>query len=132
MAFNINTQQLADTTTFQLNDVQGNPIWADSEETLPVQIEVYGKSSKAFRNWGAIVARKQLARKGKVFTQEEQAENTADFLVAITKTTYNLEIDGVPVTDADSMKAMYSNPSLFWVGEQVSEKLGELGAFLQK
>lgn len=132
MAFNISTQQLSDTTILHLNDVEGNPIYADAEETLPVQIEVYGKSSKAFRNWGASVARKQLARKGKPYTQEETAENTADFLVAITKTTYNLEIDGTPVIDETSMKQMYSNPALFWVGEQVSEKLGELGAFLQK
>lgn len=130
--FDLNTKQLNDTTIFQLNDPSGDPLWADEEMTLPVQLEIFGKSSKQYRQWQASAARKNLANKNKVPTQEQIADNTAEFLTAVTKTSYNLAINGEAILTADQFKEVYLNPALMWVGDQVAEKLGDMSGFLQK
>lgn len=133
MSFNIKTKQLSDTTILNLVDPgTGLMMFADDAETQPLQIEVYGKSSKAYRNWQASASRKALARGKKQVTPEEAAENTADFLVAVSKQAMNFDIDGVAIDSPAMFKLLYSDPSLYWIGDQVAEKLGETEAFLQK
>lgn len=133
--FNINSRQLNDTTILHLVDPStGLEMYADEAETQPLQVEIYGRSSKQFRNWVAAASRKQEAQKNKnkKKTLEEQMDDTAEYLATITKSISNFDMDGKPLDCHEAYKELYSNPALVWIGEQVSEKLGELDNFLQK
>lgn len=133
MAFNINKLQLSDTTTLHLLDPATNaPLYADDAETQPLQIEVYGRSSSVYRKWQAEALRKSNLRKNKELTADQSREATAEFLATISKSASNFDQDGEPVNSYESFKKLYSNPSLFWIGDQVAQTLGELEAFLGK
>lgn len=134
--FDLNSLQLSDTQTFQLISPDGEALYNDEEMTQPVHLEIYGRSSKQFKNWQASAARKQAAANGvgkpKALTPEQVAENTADFLTALTKSAQNLYIGGVEINSPEQFKEMYLNPKLEWVGDQVSEHFGDRASFLQK
>jgi hypothetical protein len=107
-------------------------MYADEAETLPLQITVYGRSSKQYRNWLAVANRASLARGKKPQTPEQILTETAEFLAAITKSIHNFDLDGEALDNSESFKKLYSNPSLVWVADQVAESLGAAEGFLQK
>lgn len=134
MAFNITSRALADTTILHLTDPEtGLFMYADEAEKQPLTIELYGRSSKQYRNWMAATLRKQDAdKKKKAKSLEETLDDNADFLATVSVKASNFDMDGVAIDSKEMFKKLYANPSLLWIGEQVSEKLSELGNFIQK
>jgi hypothetical protein len=139
MSFNIKNRALFDTTVLHLVDPDtGNDMYADEKETQPLTIELYGRSSKQYRNWLASATRKaekeKLANKGKEKskTPDESIEDSAEFLAAVSIKATNFDYEGVAIDSKEMFKKLYADPSLMWVGEQVVEKLGDMSAFLPK
>lgn len=137
MSFDILNTQLSDTSTFQLEHPVNGPIFADGEAaTKPVMFEIYGKSSKVFRNYMATQARKNALKQktgkaDKTPTAEEVLESNAEFYATITKSITNLNMGGVEVDSFDAYQKLYANPSLDWVTTQIAENFGSVDSFLQ-
>lgn len=137
MSFDINAVQLSDTTSFQLEHPINGPIFAGENDTLPVMIEVYGKASKVFRNYMATQARKNAIKQKtgkaeKTPTAEEVLEANSEFYATITKSITNLKMGEVEVDNFDAYKALYVNPKLDWVTNQVARAFGDVDAFLSE
>ncbi len=134
MTFNISTKKLSDSTILHLTDpATGVYMYADADEKEPLTIELYGRSSKQYRNWMAATLRKQeAAKKQKQKSLEETLADNADFLATVSIKATNFDMDGVAIDNKEMFKKLYAEPSLAWIGEQVSEALGDNGNFLQK
>lgn len=137
MSFDLNAAQLNETATFQLEHPINGPIFAGPDETLPVMVEVYGKSSKVFRNYMATQNKKNAIKQrtgkaDKAPTADEVLESNSEFYATLVKSITNLTMNGEPVDNFDSYKAMFANPKLSWVGEQINEKFNEVEAFLSE
>ena len=133
-SFNINSKQLSDTCVLHLIDPStGLYMYADEEEKEPLTITLFGRASKEYRAWMAQAVRKSETKEGKKkkSLEESLAEN-AEFLAKMSKDAQNFDMDGVALDSRDAFIKLYSNPKLLWIGEQVSEKLSELGNFIQK
>lgn len=132
--FNIFSKQLQDTTTLHLTDPEtGLHMYADEAETKPLTIELYGRSSKQYRNWMAATLRKQEAdKKKKAKSLDETLDDNAEFLATVSIRANNFDMAGVAIDSKEMFKKLYADPSLLWIGEQVSETLGDNAAFLQK
>lgn len=133
--FDLSNLNLKDTTVLHLeHPVTGEYLYADEAGTEPVTIEIFGKSSKTFRNYMAAENRKNLnpANAKKAKNADEVQEANADFYTVLTKKITNLSNGEDVLDNAESIKKMYLNPALSWVAEQVGAKLNETDAFLQK
>lgn len=134
MSFNIKSRSLADTTVLHLVDPEtGMLMYADDKETKPLTIELYGRSSKQYRTWLATTLRKQEQEskmKKKAKSLDEQLDDNADFLATVSVKASNFDIEGVAIDSKEMFKKLYADPSLLWIGEQVTEKLSELSSFL--
>ena len=136
MSFDLLNSQLSESAAFQLEHPVNGPIFADDDESKPVMIEVYGKSSKVFRNYMATQARKnaikQKAGKAeKTPTADEVLASNAEFYATITKSITNLNMGGKPVDSFEAFEQLYINPSLDWVTSQVAAQFGSTDSFLQ-
>jgi hypothetical protein len=131
--FNIAKLALADTTVIHLQDAAGAYLYADEAEKEPLEIEVYGRSSKHMRNY-LISAEKKKAKRGKrAPTPEESQEDNAEFFAAITKSVKNFTLeDGKPLVTAEDFKKLYLRADLYFIVDQVSETLGDAELFMQK
>lgn len=136
MSFNIlsSNLQLQDFTTLHLcNPADGSPLYADEDETLPLEIDLYGKASKVHRQWLTSAMRKAEAEqksKKKKSADELLIEN-AKFFATMTKAIRNFDMDGRALDNKDAYEALYATPGLLWIGEQVAEKLGDSESFLK-
>ena len=133
MKFNISTKQVNDTSILHLRDPETDTLmYADEAETQPLQIVMYGKGSKQYRDALSGLARKNMIRKNKQQSFETNVADNVEILAAISKVAVNFDQDGVAIDNTDEFKKLYSNPSLFWVKEQIQEQLDDTAAFLQK
>lgn len=137
--FNILSKKLSDTTVITLRDPSDDSLmFADAEETQPLTIELYGRSSKQYRQWMARTLRKQEAEKaanrGKLKSKplEETLRENAEFLATVSIKATNFDMNGVAIDSEDMFVQLYSDPSLSWIGDQVSEALSENSNFLDK
>ena len=131
MAFNINTKAIGDTTKVHLTDPSTDEKLFD-EAGNAVSVEIYGKASKAYRQALSVLSRKSLQRKGKQQSFETNVEDNIDLLVTISKAAHNFEMDGAPVNSPEAFKALYNNPNLFWIKDQVQAALDDNANFTQK
>ena len=136
MSFDINAVQLSESSSFQLEHPVNGPIFAGENDTDPVMIEVFGKSSKVFRNYMATQARKNAIKQksgkaDKTPTADEVLESNAEFYATITKSITNLDMGGVPVDNFEAYRLLYANPKLDWVTTQVAALFSEQDSFLQ-
>lgn len=133
MSFDLNNLTLADTATLHLEHPStGMPMYDDEAEKKPVEIIVYGRSSKQYRNWLAAANRQKQQRGKKNISTEAELAETVEFLVAVTKEVRNLRIGDVEINSPDTFKLMYSNLALSWIADQVANTLSEIDGFLQK
>lgn len=133
--FDVLSTELSDTMTLHLEHPVSGPIYADEAETLPVTIELYGRSSRQHRQWLALALRKQEAnkhKKEKSKSPDEMLEENAEFFATMTVAIKNMTMGGKPIESKEDFKKLYSNPKLMWVCEQISTALGDTEAFLQK
>lgn len=135
MSYDILSTELSDTTTLHLSHPVNGLMYADEAEQEPVTIELYGRSSKQHRQWLALALRKQEAnrnKKEKSKSPDEMLEENAEFFATMTVSIKNMKMGDVELTSKEAYKKLYANPKLMWITEQVSEKLGDNEAFLQK
>lgn len=133
--FDVTNLSLNETTILHLeHPVTGEYLYADEEQTQPVTIEVYGRTSKVFKNYINASQRKNLnpSNAKKVKNTDQQDEDNAEFWTVLTKKVSNLSIGDQVVDGPDEIKAMYLDPSLSWINDQVANVLGNTEAFLQK
>lgn len=130
MAFNIKTKKVSDTTFLHLRDPSTDEKIFDNG--APVGIHLYGKASKQYRQALSELSRKGLQRKGKAQSFETNVEDNIGILVSISQSVENMDADGKPIMSAEDFKELYSDPSLFWIKDQVQETLEDTSAFLQK
>lgn len=145
MAFNLKaTKALADSTILHLRDPGTDELLYEDgkdgqpDENKPLTIELYGRSSKQYRAWMSATLRKQerekeAARNGKVKPKslEQTLADNAEFLSVVTIAVNNFDIGTGPIDSKEAFVALYSEPSLEWVGEQVSAALGDNSNFLK-
>lgn len=130
--FNISALKLQDTTVLHLQGPDGSYLYADESEKEPLEIEVYGRSSKQMRNY-LIAAEKKKAKRGKrTPTPEESQEDNAEFFAAITKAIRNFDLGDGPLTTQEDFKKLYMMPELYWIVDIVSGSLSDVESFMQK
>lgn len=128
--FNLRDLAFGETTTVQLvNPATQEPLFVNDDPAFPVQVVVYGRNSKVYREWQVKASRKD-DKKPK--TAESIKENTADFLATVTKQIINIDLDGKPLVCFDDFKHLYNDTGFIWLGEQIIEAMGDAEGFLQK
>lgn len=134
MTFNIKKIALVDSAIITLRDPDTQAdLYADDEQTKPLTIEVYGRTSKQYKKLVESLHRKNNAqRKTKEKSLDEMAEDNAEFLASLTIKVSNFDYDGEEIVGKEMFKKVYLDPSLAWINEQVSEALNDNGNFLQK
>lgn len=135
MAYSINNApKFKDTYTLHLKDVlTDEPLYEDAEQTIPVTVTIYGKSSKQYRGAINAMQNRELRRRAKkeTATAEQVQAEAVDLLVACSADS-SLELDGELVNNKDAFKKLYSNPEFGWIRDQVDAALAEDANFLTK
>jgi len=131
--FNIKAKQIQETARLHLRDPETDvALYADDKEKLPLEILVAGKASKAYRNAVSELSRKQAGRNGKA-TFEQNVEANNKLLATVCQEAFNFDLgDGVPINNTDKFVELFSDPTLYWVKDQVSAFLEVDASFLQK
>ncbi len=130
MSFDLGTIEVVETTLVHLVDANDEKLF-DSEGN-PVQIEIYGKGSKAYKQALTELNRKNIQRKGKQQNLSTIMEDNVELLAAVSKASYNLNVSGAPVSTLAAFKALYANPKLFFIKETVQAALDDNSNFLQR
>lgn len=130
--FNIESLALKDTTVVPLkHPVTDELLFADKEQEAPVQIHLYGTSSKQYRNVVAGMQARALKRGNKKLTVEEMKKEGIDLLVACSDKIDNLLYEKTPVDNPEAFRALYEDPRFSWLKDQVDAALGDISAFLE-
>lgn len=140
MSYDIMNDQALDTTVLHLSHPITGLMYAKDEngnddESKPVEITLYGRSSKTHRQWLALALRKQEAnkhKKEKPKSPEEMLEENAEFFATMTASITNMNMGGEEVNSKEMYKKLYGNAKLDWITLQASEKIGSVDSFLQK
>lgn len=126
MGFNIRSKAVAETLEFQLVDEADQPLYDASGK--PCMAVVYGPGSKRYAEASTINQNRLLAKvsKGKAAseTAEEKRRAHAEFLSRITE---KLDLDyvddeGRTLEGREKFLAIYSDQSILFIAEQVTEK----------
>lgn len=133
MAFNINAKKINDTAKLHLRDPETDTaLYADDAEKQPLEILIAGKASKAYRNAVSELSRKAAGRNGKA-TFEQNVEANNKLLASVCQEAFNFDLgDGVPINTTEKFLELLSNPSLYWIKDQISAFLEENSSFLGK
>lgn len=126
-AFDLSQFELTDTGTLTVQNPKGEDLLIGGE---PVTITLYGEGSKQFVSAkykldNAMQTRAIALMRGKADKSgaEEQRQLKAEFLNAVTVSIDNFPIDGGAL-------ALYSNPKLSYITNQVDKFLGETENFM--
>ena len=107
-------------------DADGKP-----DPTKPIAVNLYGPGSKQYARAQAQQQNRmvdKLKRKGKTDqTADQKAEEAAEFLSGCTAGFENLEYD--QLQGEALAKAVYMDPSIGFIAEQVGKHLGDWGNF---
>lgn len=133
MSFDISSIKVADTFDVVITSPStGEPIVNDEKQTL--SITVHSPASKPFKAAQAAQSAKMVKRikaKGKIDeTPEEMAATTASFLAAITVSLNGFQYQGES-EGVETFKALYSDPKMGWLTEQVNREAGDWANFTQ-
>jgi len=124
------------TSTLHLRDASDELMYADGadgqpDKTRPMQAILYGPGSKQFKAAQAASSNRMVERmkkKGKADqSPAEQAQQTADFLTACTKSLDNVEFD--KLTDDALFNAVYMAPEIGFVAEQINKHISDWANF---
>lgn len=125
--FDLSQFELSETATLTVLNPRGEELTYNGN---PVKITLYGAGSKEyvaakykFDNANTALMRAMLSNKQVKNAAEETAKNTAEFLAACTANIDNFPIDGGAL-------AIYSNPKLKYITDQVDKFLGESENFM--
>jgi hypothetical protein len=134
MSLNIKTKAVAATSFLHLKDASDNPMFTeptDGTKPQPVGVTIYGPGSKEFQQAQVKVnnsAVQRLQKRGKFEqTVEGKLKEQAEYLADITQSFQNLAYDGL--TGRQLALAVYGDPSIGFIGDQVAEHVKEWGNF---
>jgi len=125
---------LAPKDTFELqlrHPVSEELLFADEGKTKPVEIILWGTSSKAYRNALTKMQNRNLKRSDKQRTAEVMREEGVELLVACSQGAKNLALNGVDISSADDFRKLYSDDKYDWLKAQVDKALGDVSNFIQ-
>jgi len=129
MALNLKTLAASETGVLELRNGDDTPLTTDAG--LPVTVTVYGPGSKAFAAAKAAQQNRLIAklqrRGGAEESPEAKAKNDADFLASITVAMDGVDYDGL--TGRELFHAVYSDPSIGFIAEQVAKFSGDWANF---
>lgn len=107
-------------------------LYADAKEEKPVQIMIYGTSSKQYRNAVSAMQNRALKRGNKKpVSADDMREESVRLLVACSDKAVNLSYKDAPIDSAAAFDALYSDPSFSWLKDQVDAGLGDVSNFLE-
>jgi hypothetical protein len=118
MAFNPKAKSYAEIATLNLVDPETGAELEDSGK--PVTISIYGASSAQHRKAVDVLMAKAKKRGNREASLQERKDESIEFLAAISSSSENLEYDG-PVESKEQFKAMYSDDTVSWIRDQVSD-----------
>lgn len=118
-----------ETSTLHLRDA--NEELMHDEAGQAVTVTVYGPGSKAYARAQAAQSNRmvdRLKRKGKAdMSAEDAAKEKAEFLAACTQSMQRVDYDGLQGDELH--RAVYADPTLGFVADQVHKHLTEWGNF---
>lgn len=127
----IRKKAVSTTSRLHLRDAADELLWADEEKTKPVAVTVFGPGSKQYAAAQAKQANRLVnlvRRKGDANqTAEQRKEEQAEFLTACTESFENLEYGDLK--GEALAKAVYSDPTIGFILDQVAKHIGEWGNF---
>lgn len=131
----IRTAAVAATAFLHLRDKKDNLMYeagpdGQPDESKPVGITLYGPGSKEYNKASVAKANRLMDRVKKKkadSTAEENTEINVNFFVACTEQFHHIELDGL--TGVQLQKAVYAEPTLGYIPEQVSRFLNDWGNF---
>jgi len=134
--FDVSTVQVADTTEITINHPRtGEPFMVDTAEgKKPMTVVVHGPGSKAFKAAQAVSQKTYSAtfHRGKSReTPEQQEARNATFLSACTIEFRNFSYKGMAANDRETFRALYLDPAMGWLTEQVNAEMGDWANFTQ-
>lgn len=131
MAVNLLAIQVPTTGLINLKAPDGSPLL--DADNRPAQARVHSPASKVWEVANASKRRKTMKRvrefNGKIEAAADDAEDTVDFLVAITEEFVNVEIPDAPVGAKALVRAIYENPALGFIRDQVETAANDWGSF---
>lgn len=129
---NLRAKAVNETGTLELLDANDEPLLKDDGKT-PVTITVFGPGSKKFAEATAMKNNRmmdRLRKKGKADqTGSQVLAEKAEFLSMVTATSDGLELDEHQPDSPECQRAVYEEPALGFIPDQVDKYLGEWGNF---
>jgi hypothetical protein len=128
-----------ETTIHHLRDASDELMYADGDDgqpdtNKPMRVKLYGPGSKIHAKAKAAANNRALDRfkkKGKSdMSAEDQAEETAKFLVACTHSMENIDDDN-GLKDAAMYHSIYTDLSLCFIPQQIDKVLGDTANFFK-
>lgn len=111
-----------------LHPVLDTPLGTDAE---PVVAHIYGTASDAYRDASNQLQLKRAARGNKKVSQAEQLKEAMELLVAVTARLENMAYQGKPVASRAEISALYNDPKMSWVPDQIAQALNTPANFLK-
>lgn len=136
MAVNLLDHQVSTIGQINLKTPEGSPL-LDPETQQPAFARVHSPASKIFEVATAAKRRKSMKRVreagGRIEAIADDREDNVEFLVAITESFENVD---VPLPEGESgakalVRAVYSNPALGFIREQVEAAANDWGSFIK-
>lgn len=133
MSLNIKTKAVAATSFLHLKDSSDNLMWADDAKSQAVGVTIFGPGSKEFQHAQTKVnnrAVKRLQKRGNSDqTADVKLKEQAEYLADITAGFQYLDYDGL--TGRQLALAVYGDPSIGFIGDQVAEHVKDWSNFSQ-
>jgi len=133
-ALNIKTKAVAATSFLHLKDSSDTLMYTsptDGSQPAAVGVTIYGPGSKEFQQAQVKVNNRAVARlqkRGKFEqTVDGKLKEQAEYLADITQSFQHLDYDGL--TGRALALAVYGDPSIGFIGDQVAEYVKEWGNF---
>lgn len=135
--FDISTLAVEDTSTFQLRDASGAPVFTrptDGSAPKPVTVTIYGPGSDEYAEAVASRASRNMQRarkgKGRDLSADEIRREGAMFLADITSGFGNLRYKASTATGRELHMAIYRDRRIGFIADFVNEKIGDWESFL--
>lgn len=129
--FKIEQLSLVETAEMTLKHPTDGYVLGEDEGT-PVTFTLHGTASRQHRKAIDVLVRKKKQRGNREATLEEARKESIDFLVALSVSVANMEYKGQAINTPEAFADLYSDESLSWVRNQVSDFVGSVDGFLKQ
>lgn len=120
-----------DTYTLQLrHPATQELLFEEGDENKPVTITLYSTSSKPHRQALEKIVKRNAQNKGTSKSLATIREESTELLVACSVGSTYLKFNGEDVNSPEAFAAVYREPNLSWVREQVDAALSDTANFI--